>query len=186
MDSRSCDCLFYLRSQKPWKTLPSQWSKLQAAQDLGKYARLNYRLSKTTTPFSSLVSIRGRVFFFAKRGGLTETRVPAEPVVVRLQEGAVAHFTVLRTGRADFVATVMYHVEYGEASPGDFTLLSNATLLVFDVGEWMKNISVALEDDDIPETDEPFYMVLSNASGESRLCLKTLIAQRWHSSLISC
>lgn len=85
----------------------------------------------------------------------------------------MANLSVLRTGRADFVATVMFHAEYGAASPGDFTLLSNETLLVFDVGEWMKNISVALEDDDIPETDEPFYLVLSNASGESRLPLKT-------------
>lgn len=81
----------------------------------------------------------------------------------------MANLSVLRTGPAAFVATVMFHVEYGAASPGDFTLLSNETLLVFDVGEWMKNISVALEDDDIPETDEPFYLVLSNASGESRL-----------------
>lgn len=85
----------------------------------------------------------------------------------------MANLSVLRTGRADFVATVMFHVEFGAASPGDFTLLTNETLLVFDVGEWMKNISVALEDDDTPETDEPFYLVLSNASGECRLPLKT-------------
>lgn len=97
-------------------------------------------------------------------------------MVVSLLEGAVANFTVMRTGRADFVATVMYRVEYGEASPGDFTWLSNDSLLVFDVGEWMKNISVALEDDDIPETDEPFYIVLYNATGEYRLILKTAIA----------
>lgn len=103
-------------------------------------------------------------------------RISAEPVVVSLLEGAVANFTVMRTGRADFVATVMYRVEYGEASPGDFTWLSNDSLLVFDVGEWMKNISVALEDDDIPETDEPFYIVLYNATGEYRLILKTAIA----------
>lgn len=94
-------------------------------------------------------------------------------MVVSLPEGAVANFTVLRTGRADFVATVMYRAEYGEASPGDFTLLSNASLLVFNVGEWTKTISVALEDDDIPETDEPFDIVLYNATGERRLILKT-------------
>uniref|UniRef100_UPI003AAD5B8E adhesion G-protein coupled receptor V1 n=1 Tax=Centroberyx gerrardi TaxID=166262 RepID=UPI003AAD5B8E len=91
----------------------------------------------------------------------------AEPVVVRLQEGGVANFTVLRAGRADFVATVMYRVEYGDASPGDLTMLGNDTLLVYDVGEWMKNISVAVEDDNIPETDEPFYIVLYNATGDA-------------------
>lgn len=85
---------------------------------------------------------------------------------MRLQEGGVANFTVLRAGETDFVTTVMYRVEYGDASPGDLTMLSNDTLLVYDVGEWMKNISVAVEDDDIPETDEPFYIVLYNATGE--------------------
>jgi len=38
-------------------------------------------------------------------------------------------------------------------------------MLVFDFGEWMKNISVAVVDDDLPETDEPFYVVLFNATG---------------------
>ncbi|XP_031160888.2 adhesion G-protein coupled receptor V1 isoform X2 [Sander lucioperca] len=91
----------------------------------------------------------------------------SEPVVVRLREGGVANFTVLRAGRADFVATVKYRVEYGKASPGDLTMLSNDTLLVYGVGEWMKNISVAVEDDNIPETDEPFYIVLYNATGDA-------------------
>ncbi|XP_075960449.1 adhesion G-protein coupled receptor V1 [Anarhichas minor] len=91
----------------------------------------------------------------------------SEPVVVRLQEGGLANFTVLRAGRADFVATVMYRVDYGEASPGDLTVLSNDTLLVYDVGEWMKNITVAVEDDNIPETDEPFNIVLYNATGDA-------------------
>lgn len=90
----------------------------------------------------------------------------SEPVAVRVQEGDVASFTVLRAGRADFVATVMYRVEYGNTSPGDFAMLSNDTLLVYDVGEWMKNISVAVEDDNTPETDESFHIVLYNATGE--------------------
>lgn len=60
----------------------------------------------------------------------------------------------------------MYRVEFGGASADDFTLQTNSTLLVFDVGEWMKNISVAIKDDDIPETDEPFYIVLYHATGE--------------------
>lgn len=97
-------------------------------------------------------------------------------MVVRLREGAVANFTVLRAGRADFVATVMYRVEYGEASPGDLTMLTNDTLLVYEVGEWMKNISVTVEDDNIPETDEPFYIVLYNATGEYGLSFKQVVS----------
>lgn len=84
---------------------------------------------------------------------------------MRLQEGGVANFTVVRAGRADFVATVMYRVEYNDASPDDLFLLSNDTVLVYAVGEWTKNISVAVKDDDIPETDELFYIVLYNATG---------------------
>ncbi|KAM3610925.1 uncharacterized protein V6R79_010649 [Siganus canaliculatus] len=91
----------------------------------------------------------------------------SEPVFLRLQEGDVANFTVLRAGSADFVATVMYRVEYGDASLGDLTMLSNDTLLVYDVGEWMKNISVAVEDDNMPETDEAFYITLYNATGDA-------------------
>lgn len=98
----------------------------------------------------------------------------------------MANFTVLRAGRADFVATVMYRVEYGEASPGDLTVLSNDTLLVYDVGEGMKNISVAVEDDNIPETDEPFYIVLYNATGECELPFKQVVSTGVHCVLNFC
>lgn len=78
----------------------------------------------------------------------------------------MANFKVVRAGRADSVATVMYRVQYSDALPDDLFLLSNDTLLVFAVGEWTKNISVAIENDDIPETDERFYIVLYNATGK--------------------
>ncbi|KAJ8285558.1 hypothetical protein GJAV_G00028220 [Gymnothorax javanicus] len=90
-----------------------------------------------------------------------------EPVVVRIREGGVANLTVLRAGPADFVATVMYRIAYGDTSPDDIVPLSNGTMLAFGIGEWMKNISVASVDDDIPETDEPFYIVLYNATGDA-------------------
>ncbi|MED6250420.1 Adhesion G-protein coupled receptor V1 [Ataeniobius toweri] len=91
----------------------------------------------------------------------------SEPVIVRVHEGGVANFTVLRAGRADFIATVMYRVDFGGSSADDFTILTNSTLLVYDVGDWMKNISLVIEDDDIPETDEPFYIILYNATGDA-------------------
>lgn len=97
------------------------------------------------------------------------TFLSSEPVVVRTEEGSVANFTIRRAGQADFVATVMYRVEYGAASPGDLAMLTNDTLLVFGEGEWTKNISVAVEDDNIPETDEPFYIILYDATGEWRI-----------------
>ncbi|XP_017551078.2 adhesion G-protein coupled receptor V1 isoform X2 [Pygocentrus nattereri] len=91
----------------------------------------------------------------------------AEPAVQRVREGGVANFTILRAGLANFIATVMYQFEYGDSSLGDFKPLSNDSLLVFDYGEWMKNISVVVMDDDIPETDEAFYIVLFNATGDT-------------------
>ncbi|XP_026199339.1 adhesion G-protein coupled receptor V1 [Anabas testudineus] len=89
----------------------------------------------------------------------------SEPKVL-IREGEVANFTVCRAGQADSVATVMYRVEYGDASPGDISM-RNDTLLVFNVGEWMKHIFVAVPDDNIPEADETFYVVLYNASGDA-------------------
>lgn len=88
-----------------------------------------------------------------------------DPVIQRVREGGVANFSIFRAGLADFIATVMYRFEFGDSSPGDFMPLSNDSLLTFDYGERMKNISVALQDDDIPETDERFYIVLFNATG---------------------
>ncbi|KAG7247249.1 hypothetical protein CRUP_023148, partial [Coryphaenoides rupestris] len=70
-------------------------------------------------------------------------------------------------GAAGLVATVTYRVEYDDASPTDLALLSEDTVLVYEVGEWMKNVSVAVEDDDVPETDEPFRLLLFNATGTS-------------------
>uniref|UniRef100_H2M3Y4 Adhesion G-protein coupled receptor V1 n=1 Tax=Oryzias latipes TaxID=8090 RepID=H2M3Y4_ORYLA len=91
----------------------------------------------------------------------------SEPVVVHAREGEVIHFTVLRDGKTDYKATVMYRIEHGGTSLGDFTVLTNDTLLVYNLGEWMKNITVAVEDDDTPETDEPFYIVLYNTTGDA-------------------
>ncbi|XP_062873808.1 adhesion G-protein coupled receptor V1 [Trichomycterus rosablanca] len=91
----------------------------------------------------------------------------AEPVIQTVREGDVANLTILRAGLASFVATVMYRFEFGGTSLGDFVAVSNDSMLVFDYGERMKNISVAIRNDDIPETDEPFYVVLFNATGDA-------------------
>ncbi|XP_035385851.1 adhesion G-protein coupled receptor V1 [Electrophorus electricus] len=91
----------------------------------------------------------------------------AEPVIQRIREGGVVNFTILRAGLANFVATVLYRFEYGDSTPGDFIPLRNDSLLVFTYGEWMKNISVAINDDNIPEADESFHIVLFNATGDT-------------------
>ncbi|KAK1176563.1 adhesion G-protein coupled receptor V1-like [Acipenser oxyrinchus oxyrinchus] len=91
----------------------------------------------------------------------------ADPVAIRVQEGDVVSFTVLRNGSSDFVATVMYQTASGGTSEDDFIPDEGDHVLVFEIGERMKNISVTIVDDDIPETEEPFYILLFNATGDS-------------------
>ncbi|XP_067885769.1 adhesion G-protein coupled receptor V1 [Heterodontus francisci] len=92
-----------------------------------------------------------------------------DPVILRVQEGSVANFTVVRNGSTDFVATVVYNIESGGASngEGDFLPLTGNNTLLFEVGERAKTISVIINEDDIPETDEAFYIVLLHSTGDT-------------------
>uniref|UniRef100_A0A4W3JB69 Adhesion G-protein coupled receptor V1 n=1 Tax=Callorhinchus milii TaxID=7868 RepID=A0A4W3JB69_CALMI len=92
-----------------------------------------------------------------------------EPITIRVQEGTVANFTVVRNGTTDFVATVVYYVENGGTSnsEGDFLPLSGNNTLMFDIGEETKTVSVVINDDDNPETDETFYIELLNSTGDT-------------------
>ncbi|XP_078070005.1 adhesion G-protein coupled receptor V1 [Mustelus asterias] len=92
-----------------------------------------------------------------------------DPLILQVQEGSVANFTVTRNGSVDFVATVVYNVQSDGTSnsEGDFFSLSDNTTLVFEVGERTKTISVVINEDDIPETDEKFYIVLLNSTGDT-------------------
>uniref|UniRef100_A0A8C9WGZ3 Adhesion G-protein coupled receptor V1 n=1 Tax=Scleropages formosus TaxID=113540 RepID=A0A8C9WGZ3_SCLFO len=90
-----------------------------------------------------------------------------EPFSIRVDEGGVVNFTVIRDGSADFVATVMYQFTHGGTSSGDFFPQANNTMLVFSMEERKKEISVAVIDDDIPETEEAFYIILYNATGDT-------------------
>nr|XP_014349406.1 PREDICTED: G-protein coupled receptor 98 [Latimeria chalumnae] len=93
----------------------------------------------------------------------------ADPVAVRVQEGAVANFTVFRNGSTHLAVTVMYATVNGDATDvdEDFIPSSSDNLLVFEAGEQLKNISVAVNEDDTPETDESFYIVLFNSTGDT-------------------
>ncbi|XP_078413685.1 adhesion G-protein coupled receptor V1 [Cetorhinus maximus] len=97
-----------------------------------------------------------------------------DPVILRVQEGSVANFTVTRNGSADFVAAVVYTVENegasiseGNCSEGDFLSLNENNTLVFEVGERTKTISVVINEDDVPETDETFYIMLLHSTGDT-------------------
>ncbi|GCB66672.1 hypothetical protein scyTo_0007916 [Scyliorhinus torazame] len=92
-----------------------------------------------------------------------------DPIVLRVQEGSVANFTVARNGSVDFVAAVVYNVESEGTSNSaeDIIPLSENNTLVFEIGERTKAISVVINEDNVPETDETFYIVLVHSTGDT-------------------
>ncbi|OCU02316.1 adhesion G-protein coupled receptor V1 [Xenopus laevis] len=91
-----------------------------------------------------------------------------EPVVIWVEEGQSANLTVVRNGSADFVSSVMYTTINGVARAEDEDFIySYGNILVFDVGQRVLNITINTNEDDIPETDEPFYILLLNTTGDT-------------------
>lgn len=92
----------------------------------------------------------------------------SEPRVVRVQEGETANFTVVRNGSVDVACTVQYATMDGKATAreGDFVPVEKGEALVFAVGNRKQRISVFINEDDIPETDESFYIILFNSTGK--------------------
>ncbi|GAB0206124.1 adhesion G-protein coupled receptor V1 [Grus japonensis] len=93
----------------------------------------------------------------------------AEPLAVSVKEGSVANFTVLRNGSADVAVAVQYITVNGDATAeeGDFVPSGRSSVILFDVGEREQNLSVYINDDDTPETDETFYIFLLNSTGDT-------------------
>ncbi|XP_042811947.1 adhesion G-protein coupled receptor V1 [Panthera leo] len=93
----------------------------------------------------------------------------AEPRVVRVQEGETANFTVVRNGSVDVACTVQYATMDGKATAreGDFVPVEKGEALVLAVGNRRQRISVFINEDDIPETDESFYIILFNSTGDT-------------------
>uniref|UniRef100_A0A2K5BZQ4 Adhesion G-protein coupled receptor V1 n=1 Tax=Aotus nancymaae TaxID=37293 RepID=A0A2K5BZQ4_AOTNA len=93
----------------------------------------------------------------------------AEPRVVRVQEGETANFTVLRNGSIDVTCTVQYATMDGKATARekDFVPVEKGEMLIFEIGNREQSISVFVNEDGIPETDEPFYITLFNSTGDT-------------------
>uniref|UniRef100_H0X6E5 Adhesion G-protein coupled receptor V1 n=1 Tax=Otolemur garnettii TaxID=30611 RepID=H0X6E5_OTOGA len=92
----------------------------------------------------------------------------AEPRVVRVREGETANFTVLRNGSVDVTCTVQYATLDGTATAGeaDFVAVEREAL-VFEVGSREQSISVFVNEDSVPETEETFYIILFNSTGDT-------------------
>ncbi|EAW95990.1 monogenic, audiogenic seizure susceptibility 1 homolog (mouse), isoform CRA_e [Homo sapiens] len=93
----------------------------------------------------------------------------AEPRVVRVQEGETANFTVLRNGSVDVTCMVQYATKDGKATARerDFIPVEKGETLIFEVGSRQQSISIFVNEDGIPETDEPFYIILLNSTGDT-------------------
>ncbi|XP_071587409.1 adhesion G-protein coupled receptor V1 isoform X2 [Heliangelus exortis] len=93
----------------------------------------------------------------------------AEPLAVRVTEGSAVNFTVLRNGSADVAVAVQFVTVDGDATAeeGDFVPSGKNSVILFDVEEREQNLSVYINDDDIPETDETFYILLFNSTGDT-------------------
>ncbi|XP_058512174.1 adhesion G-protein coupled receptor V1 [Ochotona princeps] len=92
----------------------------------------------------------------------------AEPRVLKVREGERANFTVLRNGSLDVACTFQYVTRDGKATAGegDFVPVEKGEAL-FEVGVREQYLSIFVHEDGIPETDEPFYIVLFNSSGDT-------------------
>ncbi|XP_054253432.1 adhesion G-protein coupled receptor V1 [Indicator indicator] len=93
----------------------------------------------------------------------------AEPLTVSVKEGSAANFTVQRNGSADVAVAVQYITVNGDATAeeGDFVPSGRSSVIVFEVGEREQKLSVYINDDDTPETDETFYVFLLNSTGDT-------------------
>ncbi|XP_075398780.1 adhesion G-protein coupled receptor V1 [Tenrec ecaudatus] len=93
----------------------------------------------------------------------------AEPRVVRVQEGEAASFAVVRNGSVEVACAVQHATSDGSATAreGDFIPIEKGATLVFDVGRREQSILVFVKEDDIPETDEAFYINLFNSTGDT-------------------
>ncbi|XP_062985697.1 adhesion G-protein coupled receptor V1 [Elgaria multicarinata webbii] len=93
----------------------------------------------------------------------------ADPVVVKVHEGGIANFVVIRNGSSASVVSVLYATVNGGASAkeGDFISSEKNEVLLFEIGIREQNITVFINDDDTPESDETFYIILFNSTGDT-------------------
>ncbi|XP_077203699.1 adhesion G-protein coupled receptor V1 isoform X3 [Paroedura picta] len=92
-----------------------------------------------------------------------------DPVTLKVQEGGIANFVVIRNGSYAPAASVLYATvnEGASAEEGDFIFSEPSGELFFEVGIREQNITLFINDDDVPESDETFYIILFNSTGDT-------------------
>ncbi|CAH1797156.1 unnamed protein product [Owenia fusiformis] len=89
------------------------------------------------------------------------------PITQSTSESGSVEFTIVRDGELKTPATVKYRTIDGTAKSGelDYTAVVDG-VLQFAIGEMEKVITIATLEDEIPETDEVFYVRLYDAQGD--------------------
>lgn len=88
---------------------------------------------------------------------------------MRVEEGNRVNFTILRHGRTSEVIRVNYTTRDDSAISSDGDYESDTGSVLFRRGETQKNISVYIPDDEKPESDENFTIVLTSSTGDTSI-----------------
>lgn len=88
---------------------------------------------------------------------------------MRVDEGEQATLTILRHGRTNEVIRVNYTTKDGSAMSTDRDYNPITRQILFASGETQKSISVYIPDDDKPESDENFTIVLTSSTGDTSI-----------------
>ena len=88
---------------------------------------------------------------------------------MQVEEGAWVNFTVVRHGRMSEAIHVNYTTrdDSAKSSDGDYDPVTGS--VQFRRGEKQKNISVYIQDDERPESDENFTIVLTSSTGDTSI-----------------
>ncbi|XP_032809135.2 adhesion G-protein coupled receptor V1 isoform X2 [Petromyzon marinus] len=92
-----------------------------------------------------------------------------EPAVLRVSEGSVAVIAVRRDGARESAATVRFRTQPGLASAedGDFVpVVEGLDVLHFAQGQTEASIYISTVDDELPEVEESFCVVLFDPTGD--------------------
>ena len=93
----------------------------------------------------------------------------ADPIHVRVNEGQSATFTILRRGRTNEAIHVNVTTKDGSARSGEADYVPITQQVSFARGESRKSITVNIPDDDLPEPDENFTVVLTSSTGDTSI-----------------
>ena len=99
----------------------------------------------------------------------------AAPTHVRVDEGGQATFTILRHGRTTEAIRVNYTTRDGSATSSDQDYIPVSRQILFARGETQKSFLVNIPEDDKPETDENFTIVLTSSTGDTSIYGNTVV-----------